>query len=199
MYFPCQKYSQKFFLFQCIFYVKLMFIGYGQLQHLFTEVDMRRQKHEPRELSPYQKKLQDPRWQKMRLRILERDEWMCQKCYDSKNTLHVHHRYYMQGCDPWDYPPEALATLCARCHEEETAQRPLAEQHLLDVLRHIGLFYQDVYELADGFHHWKCPHLEEVTMCAITWMLKDEALMHQLIKQFFEHRARLRHNKGNGE
>lgn len=31
--------------------------------------------------------------------------------------LHVHHKYYQQGLLAWEYPPEALITLCWDCHE----------------------------------------------------------------------------------
>lgn len=32
--------------------------------------------------------------------------------------LHVHHNYYQKGRLPWEYPDEALITLCWYCHEE---------------------------------------------------------------------------------
>lgn len=67
----------------------------------------------------YLEKLKDPRWQKLRLKILERDEWTCQKCLNSEATLHIHHRYYLKDTDPWDYPEESLVTLCEECHQYE--------------------------------------------------------------------------------
>lgn len=33
-------------------------------------------------------------------------------------NLHVHHKYYQMGKLPWDYPNEALVTLCWSCHED---------------------------------------------------------------------------------
>ena len=33
-------------------------------------------------------------------------------------NLHVHHTYYQRGKLPWDYPNEALVTLCWKCHED---------------------------------------------------------------------------------
>ena len=69
-------------------------------------------------MTEYREKLKDPRWQKKRLQILQRDEFICQCCFDSESTLHVHHKYY-NNCDPWDIPDSALVTLCAECHEEE--------------------------------------------------------------------------------
>lgn len=66
----------------------------------------------------YLEKLKDPRWQRKRLRILERDGWRCKACYDDKNTLHVHHLFYFKG-DPWDIPDGFLITLCEDCHENK--------------------------------------------------------------------------------
>jgi hypothetical protein len=31
--------------------------------------------------------------------------------------LHVHHKYYQSGLYPWEYPDDALLTLCVVCHE----------------------------------------------------------------------------------
>ena len=44
----------------------------------------------------YYEKLLDPRWQKKRLEILNRDEFKCRSCGDDKSTLHVHHGYYSE-------------------------------------------------------------------------------------------------------
>jgi hypothetical protein len=64
----------------------------------------------------YSEKLKDPRWQKKRLAIMERDAWMCQACGNEKATLNVHHKEY-HG-DPWDAPDDSLETLCESCHED---------------------------------------------------------------------------------
>jgi hypothetical protein len=65
----------------------------------------------------YAEKLKDPRWQRKRLQILERENFTCEQCEDKTKTLHVHHYYYVKGRDPWDYPDFALAVLCEECHE----------------------------------------------------------------------------------
>lgn len=65
----------------------------------------------------YFQKLQDPRWQKKRLEALEAAEWTCQCCMDSESTLHVHHRAYFKGREPWDYEIGQLEVLCKDCHE----------------------------------------------------------------------------------
>lgn len=66
----------------------------------------------------YQEKLLDPRWQKKRLEIFERDEWTCQVCHRKDKELHVHHLAYEQGREPWEYPGDQLVTTCADCHEQ---------------------------------------------------------------------------------
>lgn len=70
-------------------------------------------------MSTYSEKLKDPRWQKKRLEILNRDEWECSNCCRTDVTLHVHHEYYVSGREPWDYPAESLTTLCKDCHHGE--------------------------------------------------------------------------------
>ena len=41
-------------------------------------------------------KYKDPRWQKKRLKILERDKWACQLCDGKEKTLHIHHKFMKQ-------------------------------------------------------------------------------------------------------
>jgi len=67
---------------------------------------------------PYWQKLQDPRWQKKRLEIMNRAGFKCEKCDDDKATLHIHHGYYEKGFEPWDYANETLWCLCGSCHKE---------------------------------------------------------------------------------
>lgn len=59
-------------------------------------------------------KYRDPRWQRKRLEILQRDEWTCHACNATDKTLHVHHKYY--NGNPWNVPDDALQTLCEECH-----------------------------------------------------------------------------------
>ena len=68
-------------------------------------------------MSCYTEKFKDPRWQKKRLEILEREKWMCEDCGDKATQLHIHHGYYEKGLDPWDYNSDTLHCLCKDCHE----------------------------------------------------------------------------------
>jgi hypothetical protein len=67
---------------------------------------------------PYSELLKDPRWQKKRLKVLERDNWLCASCGDGTSTLHVHHKKYKEGKKPWEYRLEMLISLCEQCHSE---------------------------------------------------------------------------------
>jgi len=60
----------------------------------------------------------DPRWQKFRLKIFERDSFTCQSCGATEETLHVHHRSYTRQLAIWEYPQEELTTLCEGCHSD---------------------------------------------------------------------------------
>lgn len=70
----------------------------------------------------YSDKLRDPRWQKRRLEVFQRDGFKCCDCDSESETLHVHHRYYVRGREPWNYPLCAFQTLCKDCHEAEQEQ-----------------------------------------------------------------------------
>lgn len=61
----------------------------------------------------------DPRWQKKRLEIFQRDGFKCVVCCSKTKTLTVHHSYYVKGRDLWNYPNFSLSTLCLDCHSEE--------------------------------------------------------------------------------
>ncbi|MEK6880250.1 MAG: hypothetical protein AABY22_11605, partial [Nanoarchaeota archaeon] len=79
----------------------------------------------------YAEKLKNPKWQKLRLKILERDNFQCQNCLDNTKTLHVHHLDYINGKEPWDYPNEYLLTLCEKCHEDVKQERQLFENNII--------------------------------------------------------------------
>ena len=73
-----------------------------------------------RKKETYSEILKDPRWQKKRLEIMQRDNFTCQHCGCSDKSLQVHHLWYSQNNKPWEYDNDSLITLCERCHELET-------------------------------------------------------------------------------
>jgi hypothetical protein len=100
--------------------------------------------------SEYAKKLLDPRWQKRKSEIQIRDDFTCQACGDKSTTLHVHHRWYERGRDPWDYPDSALVLLCVTCHDFEKDERPSCESSLLRAAKVSGLLAGNVDELCNA-------------------------------------------------
>lgn len=39
--------------------------------------------------------------------------------------LNIHHEYYIHGKKPWEYPNEALITLCANCHHKRHQEKQI--------------------------------------------------------------------------
>lgn len=85
--------------------------------------------------------LKDPRWQKKRLDILNRDNFKCQCCGNGELTLHVHHTKYIKGNDPWDYKNNFLVTLCELCHDSEHADS--GEHYLISSFKELGAISGD--------------------------------------------------------
>jgi len=61
--------------------------------------------------------LKDPRWQRLRLELMQRANFSCQECGAKDKMLTVHHGYYEFEMRPWEYPAESLHCLCEECHE----------------------------------------------------------------------------------
>lgn len=95
----------------------------------------------------YQEKLLDGRWQQRKTSIQIRDQFTCQKCKVKDNsTVHVHHRHYITGRDPWDYPDDLLVLLCERCHKEEEACAEVCVK-LAESLHYYGYFNTDIRDI----------------------------------------------------
>lgn len=76
----------------------------------------------------YAEKLKDPRWQKKRLEVLNRHNFTCEYCGATELTLHVHHRYYISGRMPWEYPDFCYQVLCFQCHGMEPEFQEMRRQ-----------------------------------------------------------------------
>ena len=81
---------------------------------------------------PYADLLKKKDWFIKKAQIIARDSSECRICGRtvSEVPLEVHHNFYVQGLDPWEYPDEALVTLCADCHRKwhESHDLRLAEK-----------------------------------------------------------------------
>lgn len=115
--------------------------------------------------------MRDPRWQKLRLEVFNRDEWTCQLCGDGESTLNVHHLKYIQGKEPWEYPIENFMTLCESCHEHEYEVRGGYEKQLLETLKEKGFMSYDLDRIATSFSKLKIIYAPEVTASIIEFAL----------------------------
>lgn len=66
----------------------------------------------------YYEQLKHPKWQKMRLEVLEAAGWKCSSCACTDKTLHVHHKQYIKGRAAWDYDMSNFEALCETCHAD---------------------------------------------------------------------------------
>lgn len=78
----------------------------------------------------YYELLKHPKWQRMRLEILERANFECEYCGGDDVTLNVHHSYYQKGLAPWEYPAESLHCLCENCHKEAQDRHLLLQRQM---------------------------------------------------------------------
>lgn len=125
----------------------------------------------------YSELLRDPRWQKKRLEVLEEKHWQCEACRETDTTLHVHHKHYVQGREPWDYEDDQLAVLCENCH----SSRHEADKRLHDLLARADVTgmpgcVDDLYWLIAGFlGHYDFPqHHSEKALYKIGSAAADE-------------------------
>lgn len=61
-------------------------------------------------------------WAKFRSEVIKLDDSRCTRCGKGKEdgiVLHVHHKRYHPGRDPWDYTYNECETLCSGCHAAE--------------------------------------------------------------------------------
>jgi len=66
----------------------------------------------------YRGKLSDPRWHEKREEVFAEYGKKCNRCGGNRN-LNVHHRKYINGKEPWEYPLTNFEVLCDGCHTEE--------------------------------------------------------------------------------
>lgn len=66
----------------------------------------------------YSELLKRAEWQRRRKEVLEAASHTCEECGESGVPFEVHHRYYLRGKKPWEYPGEALRCVCGPCHRE---------------------------------------------------------------------------------
>lgn len=82
-----------------------------------------------RKPNSYSDLLNTEEWRNKRLKIIKRDNCRCTYC-GNRFHLHVHHKYYSAYPNgvlvyPWNYPDDALITLCSYCHQRVHARKKI--------------------------------------------------------------------------
>lgn len=130
----------------------------------------------------YSEKLRDPRWQKKRLCVMQRDGFACRDCGDADSTLHVHHCHYEKG-GPWMTQDIFLLTLCSTCHKRRGEVEQFAKEAFHATIAHMPIDAIEVKLKQDGYDSF------------ISWGLSAVQLMKKTKgrsceKQLIEWRAR---------
>jgi len=63
---------------------------------------------------------------------LELAGFECENCGSKEDTLHVHHRIYHKGREPWEYEDHELDVLCEHCHQDAHAILDEIQEYLSD-------------------------------------------------------------------
>lgn len=112
----------------------------------------------------YRDKLKDPRWQRKRLEVLQRDSFTCCHCGDDKTELHIHHLKY--SGDPWEAKMEDMITVCVHCHNmEELLKKHAPGSKVIKVMRRKNID-PSVVSMA-AFVNYNIPDLEEKNKPAV--------------------------------
>jgi hypothetical protein len=97
----------------------------------------------------YSELLKHPFWQKKRLEIFQRDNFACRECTDTISNLQVHHLYYTKDTMPWDYPGDAMITVCGLCHLKLEFYKFLKKHARLYLLFSLKLSIDDTEEVLE--------------------------------------------------
>lgn len=141
-----------------------------------------------RNRSDYARKMKDPRWQRRRLQIFERDDYHCCLCGDGESTLHVHHLFYGDG-EPWEAEERHLLTLCEGCHDAETEGLYPALKQLGAAVRRFGMTSGGITELAEAFETARPAYTPDVVASALRLLLANNDAQSDAITTYFAHLA----------
>lgn len=131
----------------------------------------------------YYQRLKDPRWQKKRLDIMDRDNFSCQICGATKKTLNIHHKRYLVHKEIWDVPDSLLVTLCEDCHQQEAENLTSVVQDITSIIRQ-KFFSNSIYTLTQALisERFELPEneLAEIILFAFT----DDKTINQIKKNY---------------
>lgn len=138
-------------------------------------------------MKKYSEKLKDPRWQKKRLEVFERDNFCCQGCCDTESTLSVHHLRYIPNREPWDYPNDLLLTLCENCHNIEFEGMKDAVDSLIEQIKDRAFLSGSICDLAEAFNGLIMRFPPEVMASIIKWAFTNAEMIDSIGVKYFEY------------
>lgn len=116
--------------------------------------------------------LKDPRWQRRRLEVFDRDNFTCCLCGDDKNEVQVHHLKY-EG-NPWDVDMVHLRTLCVLCHEISHELHDFAITKVVQkIFPEYGCYSFFAYTDKEVVLLYKFPALKPVIITTIPYFMLD--------------------------
>ncbi len=86
----------------------------------------------------YADKLRRPEWQEKRAAILKRARELCENCGEG-GRLHVHHKLYIAGREPWEYKDDQLIALCPSCHKYAHIEMAAGYNALMEIMASLPL------------------------------------------------------------
>ena len=97
-------------------------------EDLLKTEEWRKKRQKIQDLS-YEDLLKTEEWREKRQKILNRDNNKCVYCGKTHN-LQFHHKYYSKYPNgfrvyPWNYPDDALITLCDECHKKVHSKKKI--------------------------------------------------------------------------
>lgn len=132
----------------------------------------------------YSDKLKNPKWQKKRLEILNRDNFECQFCYDKETMLCVHHISY--NGQPWEQKNELLITLCENCHKTEEEYLKESTACAIKELKNNGftaVSFSSLSKIFDTNRNWK---ENEPAFDVLKMVVDDDDLWGYVWDEFFK-------------
>jgi hypothetical protein len=136
----------------------------------------------------YADKLKDPRWQKKRLEVFERDNFTCTLCGDKLTTLHVHHREYLGYADPWEYTLDILTTHCSHCHTavEHFKSGSFRPTFIFKEINTAGIPHMVCFSKADGEVKIRIVAYDPINECIVDLIQIREEKMEILYSEFIK-------------
>ena len=161
------------------------------IKKLKKEAEKQKKEISKPQLTDYQLKLKDTRWQRKRIKILNRDDCYCVVCGEETN-LQVHHIAY--NGEPWDVDDRFLVTLCKDCHEHEELALKNLGSDLLTRFRKLGFMANDIEHLLITLSCYENWRQNDVVLSMIKELLTDDVI-YQLVQNYMVGKMALKNRR----